>query len=201
VAGPSEIVILHDETDIPIDYLVRDLLTQAEHDEAARPILITTDREIAIRVQARLNELVPGLPRTAIIQKALKNQGAIVIVPTLDSGIELVNRLAPEHLELLISNPEKIKAIRNAGAIFVGRWSTETVGDYFAGPNHTIPTGGAARYGSPLSVRDFQKHSSLIHYSEERLRRQGSDIASFAELEGLFAHAAAVYERLKQDSK
>jgi len=201
VAGPSEIVILHDEPDIPAEYLVRDLLTQAEHDEAARPILITTDRKTATLVQARLNELVPGLPRTAIIQKSLRDQGAIVIVPNLDRGIELVNRLAPEHLELLISNPEKIKAIRNAGAIFVGRWSTETVGDYFAGPNHTIPTGGAARYGSPLSVRDFQKHSSLIQYSERRLKQQGPDIAFFAELEGLFAHAAAVYERLKQDSK
>jgi histidinol dehydrogenase len=199
VAGPSEIVILHDDPTIPVEYLVRDLLTQAEHDEEARPILITTDGQTAERVQSRINQLVPHLPRNEIMAKSLKNHGGIVHCTSLEEGFDLVNRLAPEHLELLLTTPEKIDQIRNAGAVFVGRWSTETVGDYFAGPNHTIPTGGAARYGSPLSVRDFQKHTSLIQYSEARLNHQGELIARFAELEGLPAHAAAVYERLRKD--
>ncbi|MBU3916828.1 histidinol dehydrogenase [bacterium] len=192
IAGPSEIVILHDDPEIPIEYLARDLLTQAEHDEDARAVLITDNLEIAGKVKKRLNELVPSLPRKEIIRKSLTQNGKIIIVKDVDEGIELVNTIAPEHLELLIMDKSKINKIRNAGAIFIGKWSSETVGDYFAGPNHTIPTGGAAKYGSPLSVRDFQKHSSVIEYSKERLFRQADSIAKFADLEGLHAHAEAV---------
>jgi len=196
VAGPSEILILHDDPSVPVEFLVRDLLTQAEHDEEARSVLVTTQEQMALAVQKRIEELVPTLPRNEIIKKSLQNHGRIILVDTLDIGIDIVNALAPEHLELLICDEKRLEDIRNAGAIFVGRWSTETVGDYFAGPNHTIPTGGAARYGSPLSVRDFQKHSSYIKYSKEKLFQEGESIATFAELEELHAHAAAVRERL-----
>ena len=199
VAGPSEIIILHDNLSVPFEFIVRDLLTQAEHDEEARSLLITTKKQTALEVQKRINELVPSLPRNEIIKKSLQEKGKIILVDSIDKGIDLVNSIAPEHLEVLISDESKLDQIRNAGAIFVGQWSTETVGDYYAGPNHTIPTNGAARYGSPLSVRDFQKHSSLIKYSKDRLSLEGETIARFAELEDLHAHAAAVRERLKQD--
>lgn len=198
IAGPSEIVILHDDAEVPVDFIVRDLLTQAEHDEEAAAILITTLPDVADRVLERIDELLPTLPRKEIIEAALKNRGQIILVDNLAEGIAIVNQIAPEHLELLIKDTSNIEKIRNAGAIFVGKWSTETVGDYFAGPNHTIPTQGAARYDSPLSVRDFQKHSSLIQYSQERLLKQGESIAQFAEMEELFAHAAAIHERLKR---
>jgi len=199
VAGPSEIVILHDDPDVPVEYLTRDLLTQAEHDEEARAILITTSRTTAEAVQSRLQALLPTLPRKEIISASLENKGKIIQVDSIEKGIELVNLIAPEHLEVLILDESRLSEIRNAGAVFVGKWSPETVGDYFAGPNHTIPTGGAARYGSPLSVRDFQKHSSLIRYSKRKLSREGEIIARFAELEGLYAHAAAVRVRLTED--
>ncbi|MBT3225775.1 MAG: histidinol dehydrogenase [Deltaproteobacteria bacterium] len=199
VAGPSEILILHDDQSVPSEFIVRDLLTQAEHDEEARSLLITTQKQTALEVQKRIDELVPSLPRNEIIRKSFQGKGKIILVDTIDDGIDIVNTIAPEHLEVLISDESKLERIRNAGAIFVGKWSTETVGDYFAGPNHTIPTGGAAKYGSPLSVRDFQKHSSLIKYSENRLSLEGETIARFAELEDLHAHAAAVRARLKKD--
>lgn len=199
VAGPSEILILHDDPSVPMEFIVRDLLTQAEHDEAARSMLVTTSQETAQAVHNRLKELVPQLPRKEIIQKSLTNNSKIVLVDSIEAGIELVNQIAPEHLELLIQDESRLQEIRNAGAVFLGKWSTETVGDYFAGPNHTIPTGGAARYGSPLSVRDFQKHSSLIKYSKEKLEAEGETIARFAELEELYAHAAAVRERLLKE--
>ena len=201
IAGPSEIVILHDDPTIPTEYLVRDLLTQAEHDEDARVMLITTQNDTAKAVQKRIDELVPSLPRTEIITNSLRQHGKIVLVDSIQTGIDLLNRISPEHVEILIQDQSKINKIRNAGAIFVGRWSTETIGDYFAGPNHTIPTDGAARYASPLSVRDFQKHSSLINYSQKRLDSEGASIAKFAELEELFAHAAAVRERMKKESE
>ena len=196
IAGPSEILILHDDTDVPIEFIVRDLLSQAEHDEEAQSILVTSSEETAHQVLDRINELVPTLPRKEIIEASLKNHGQIVIMEDIHEGIAITNAVAPEHLELLVKDNKIIDKIRNAGAIFVGQWSTEAVGDYFAGPNHTIPTNGAARYGSPLSVRDFQKRSSLIEYSKDRLLRQGEQIAKFAEIEDLPAHAAAVRARL-----
>ncbi len=199
IAGPSEIVVLHDNPDIPVEFLVRDLLTQAEHDEDASSILITTEAETAKKVQERIDKIVPDLPRREIIEKSLSDNGAIIIVKELSEGIDLVNRLAPEHLELMVRDNSVLDRIQNAGAIFVGKWSSETIGDYYAGPNHTIPTSGAAKYGSPLAVRDFQKHSSIIKYSEDRLKSEANDIIEFAELEGLSAHADAVRVRIKKE--
>jgi histidinol dehydrogenase len=196
IAGPSEIVILHDDSDIPTEFLVRDLLTQAEHDEDACAILITTIPDVAAEVQNRIEELVPVLPRKEIITRSLQGNSSIVVVDTIKEGIDLVNRIAPEHLELMVRENSVLDGIKNAGAIFIGKWSSETIGDYFAGPNHTIPTSGAAKYGSPLSVRDFQKHSSIIEYSEQRLKKEAADIAEFADLEGLNAHAEAI--RIRQ---
>ena len=201
IAGPSEILILHDDETVPAEYLVRDMLSQAEHDEDAASILVTTSPATAKAVQARLDELVPTLPRANIITPSLTRQGKIVLVNSMEEGIALANRLAPEHLEVLFAGDaaevqRKIKLIRNAGALFVGRWSSEPVGDYYAGPNHTIPTGGAARYASPLSVRDFQKHTSYIQYSQAKLLEEGAAIAAFADQEELHAHAAAIRVRL-----
>jgi len=199
IAGPSEILILHDDPSIPTEFLVRDMLSQAEHDVEAESILITTSMDTAKAVQARLDEIVPGLPRTEIITESLKNHGKIVVVDRIETGIAFSNQVAPEHLEVLVpeDREEKILAlIQNAGAIFIGPWSSEPVGDYYAGPNHTIPTGGAARYAAPLSVRDFQKHSSLIRYSKTRLLEEGADIAKFADMEELNAHATAIRVRL-----
>ncbi|MGK0289485.1 MAG: histidinol dehydrogenase, partial [bacterium] len=147
-------------------------------------------------VKARLEEIVPDLPRRELIQPSLENHGAIIVVDEIDEGIEISNLIAPEHLEVLLQDESKIDKIRNAGAIFVGRWSSEPVGDYFAGPNHTIPTSGAAKYASPLGVADFVKQSSYIKYSEERLRKEGEMIAEFADLEELHAHAEAIRVRL-----
>jgi len=201
IAGPSEILILHDELEVPIEFLVRDLLSQAEHDVEAQSILITTSFQVATEVQQRLDEWVPSLPRTEIIEQSLKAHGKIVVVDQIEQGIDLANQIAPEHLELLVlesKEEECLSQIKHAGAIFIGPWSSEPVGDYFAGPNHTIPTGGAARYAGPLSVRDFQKHSSIIRYSKSRLQKEGEQIARFADLEELNAHAEAIRARLRE---
>jgi len=198
IAGPSEILILHDDKDIPIEYIVRDLLSQAEHDPDARCTLITIHKETAEKVSQRLDSLIPQLPRKNIIEQSVRENGRIIVVDHLDQGVELVNIIAPEHFELLVKDSSIVTKIRNAGAIFVGQWSSEPLGDYFAGPNHTLPTNGAAKYASPLGVHDFQKHSSYIEYSIDRLKAQGSDIVNFAELEELYAHAAAINARLEK---
>jgi histidinol dehydrogenase len=197
IAGPSEILILHDDTDIPIEYIVRDLLSQAEHDPDARCTLITVSEITAQKVAERLEILIPQLPRHEIIKQSIQDNGRIILTENLDQGIELVNTIAPEHFELLVKDTSVLSKIRNAGAIFVGKWSSEPAGDYYAGPNHTLPTNGAARYASPLGVQDFQKHSSYIEYSHNRLMAQGNDIVHFAELEELYAHAAAIKVRLE----
>ncbi len=199
VAGPSEILILHDDPSIEVEYLVRDLLSQAEHDEEATSMLVTTSKTTALAVQKRLGELVPTLPRAEIITASLKNHGKLIVVEQIEEGIEICNQIAPEHLEVLLSDASKFALIRNAGAVFVGPYSSEPVGDYYAGPNHTIPTSGAARYASPLSTRDFQKHSSYIQYSKARLLQEGEQIARFADLENLHAHAMAVRVRLEKE--
>ena len=199
IAGPSEILILHDDLSVPIEYLVRDMISQAEHDEVAQAILITTSQETAEKVQKRLDELVPTLPRKEIITASLSGYGKIIVVDLIEEGIDICNQIAPEHLEVLFTDESKLDLVRNAGAIFVGQWSSEPVGDYFAGPNHTIPTSGSARYAAPLSVRDFQKHSSLIRYSKERLLNQGEKIARFADMEELNGHAEAIRERLRRN--
>ena len=197
-AGPSEIMVVCDRDDIPVEYLVRDMLSQAEHDPDAGAILVTTSIKQAKEVAKRLKELVPTLPRRNIIEASFANRSAIIVAKDLSEIFEVINELAPEHLEVLTKQPfDDLHRIRNAGAIFLGPNTPEPVGDYFAGPNHTLPTSGAAKFSSPLGVQDFVKTSSVISYSDERLQNQGEQIIRFAEEEGLFAHAAAIKVRLE----
>ena len=197
IAGPSEILILCcGMADVKVEYLARDLLSQAEHDSEARAVLITDDPALATAVAKRLEALTPTLPRTEIISESFARGSGIVLVNSLEEGIELVNEIAPEHLEILTADPfSHLSAIRNAGAIFLGPHTPEPVGDYFAGPNHTIPTGGRAKFSSPLGVQDFIKRSSVLRYSPQRLEREAASIRMFAEKEQLFAHAEAVRVR------
>lgn len=196
VAGPSEILILCAQP-VETEYLVRDLLSQAEHDIEARAVLITTDPDQAKAVAKRLEALIPGLPRSEIISGSFARGSGIVLVQDLDAGVALVNQISPEHLELLTPDPFlDLNRIRNAGAIFLGPDTPEPVGDYFAGPNHVIPTGGRARFSSPLGVADFTKRSSVIRYSPQRLAREAKAICMFAEREQLPAHAEAVRVRI-----
>jgi len=196
-AGPSEIMIVCDREDIPVDYLVRDMLSQAEHDPDAGAFLVTTSEKQAKKVADRLKKLVPALPRREIIEASFKNRSAIILAEDMEEIFEVVNELAPEHLEVLTKEPfDDLYRIRNAGAIFLGPNTPEPVGDYFAGPNHTLPTSGCAKFSSPLGVQDFVKTSSVISYSAERLQRQGEQIIRFAEEEELFSHAAAIQARL-----
>ena len=197
-AGPSEIMVVCDRDDIPVEYLVRDMLSQAEHDPDAGAILVTTSTKQAKEVAKRLKELVPTLPRRNIIEASFANRSAIIVAENLSEIFEVINDLAPEHLEVLTKQPfDDLHRIRNAGAIFLGPNTPEPVGDYFAGPNHTLPTSGHAKFSSPLGVQDFVKTSSVISYSDERLQNQGEQIIRFAEEEGLFAHAAAIKVRLE----
>ena len=197
-AGPSEIMVVCDRDDIPVEYLVRDMLSQAEHDPDAGAILVTTSIKQAKEVAKRLKELVPTLPRRNIIEASFANRSAIIVAEDLSEIFEVINELAPEHLEVLTKQPfDDLHRIRNAGAIFLGPNTPEPVGDYFAGPNHTLPTSGSAKFSSPLGVQDFVKTSSVISYSDERLQNQGEQIIRFAEEEGLFAHAAAIKVRLE----
>ncbi len=198
IAGPSEILILCNREDIPNEYIVRDMLSQAEHDPLARAILVTTSTTQAEAVAARLKELVPTLPRHEIIEASFDGGSAIITVDNLEEAFGTVNDIAPEHLELLTASPmNDLHRIHNAGAIFLGPNTPEPVGDYFAGPNHTLPTSGCAKFSSPLGVQDFLKTSSVLSYSSERLQRQGPSIMKFAQVEELFAHAEAVRVRLK----
>ena len=197
-AGPSEIMVVCDRDDIPVEYLVRDMLSQAEHDPDAGAILVTTSTKQAKEVAKRLKELVPTLPRRNIIEASFANRSAIIVAEDLSEIFEVINELAPEHLEVLTKQPfDDLHRIRNAGAIFLGPNTPEPVGDYYAGPNHTLPTSGCAKFSSPLGVQDFVKTSSVISYSDERLQNQGEKIIRFAEEEGLFAHAAAIKVRLE----
>ena len=196
-AGPSEIMIVCDRQDIPVDYLVRDMLSQAEHDPDAGAFLVTTSEKQAKKVADRIKKLVPELPRKEIIEASFKNHSAIILAKDIEEIFEAVNELAPEHLEILTKEPfDDLYRIRNAGAIFLGPNTPEPVGDYFAGPNHTLPTSGCAKFSSPLGVQDFVKTSSVISYSAERLQSQGEQIIRFAEEEELFSHAAAIQARL-----
>ncbi|MDP6431853.1 MAG: histidinol dehydrogenase [SAR324 cluster bacterium] len=196
-AGPSEIMIVCDRQDIPVDYLVRDMLSQAEHDPDAGAFLVTTSEKQAKKVADSLKKLVPELPRKEIIEASFKNRSAIILAKDIEEIFEVANELAPEHLEVLTKDPfNDLYRIRNAGAIFLGPNTPEPVGDYFAGPNHTLPTSGCAKFSSPLGVQDFVKTSSVISYSAERLQSQGEQIIRFAEEEGLFSHAAAIQARL-----
>lgn len=201
IAGPSEIVVLADDTAEPA-YVAADLLSQAEHDEMASAILVTPSQRLADAVAAEVERQLRELPREAIARASVDNYGAIIVVESLEEGISVVNRLAPEHLEIVAQDPMALTgAVQNAGAIFLGPYSSEPVGDYFAGPNHIIPTNGTARFSSPVDVDDFIKKSSLIYYSKEALLRDGSTIIELARREGLEAHARAVEIRLENEVK
>ncbi|CAJ1001170.1 histidinol dehydrogenase [Brevibacillus aydinogluensis] len=201
VAGPSEIVVLADETANP-RYVAADLLSQAEHDPMAAAVLVTPSRTLAEAVAQEVERQLAELPRRHIAEAALRDYGAILLVNDLDEGFAVVNRLAPEHLEMLIDNPfDQLGKVENAGAIFLGPYSSEPVGDYFAGTNHVIPTNGTARFSSPLSVDDFVKKSSVVSYSKRDLREHGHKIVTLAEQEGLAAHARAILERLNDFTK
>jgi histidinol dehydrogenase len=196
VAGPSEIAILADEKANPA-YIAADLLSQAEHDPLAQAILITTSEELAEKVQKQLTIHLSQLPRKEIAEKSLKNNGAIYIVPDLDAGIQLLNDYAPEHAEIMVQDPMTyLGKIKNAGALFLGEHSAEVVGDYFAGPNHILPTGGSARFSSPLNVDDFMKKTSVIYYSKEDLLKKAEAIQTLANFEQLRGHANAIKVRV-----
>ncbi|MFD2334257.1 histidinol dehydrogenase [Cohnella sp. GCM10020058] len=198
IAGPSEIVVLADDS-ADARFVAADMLSQAEHDEMASAMLVTPSERLAREVEAELARQVATLPRREIAERSLEQYGAILTVNDLAEGIDVVNKLAPEHLEIMTEDPlELLGRIENAGAIFLGPYSSEPVGDYFAGPNHILPTNGTARFSSPLNVDDFVKKSSLIRYSREALRRDAAGIASLARHEGLEAHARAVEIRFKE---
>jgi histidinol dehydrogenase len=197
IAGPSEIVVLADET-ANANEIAADLLSQAEHDERASAILVTPSMKLALAVASAVEKQLETLPRKAIAAASLENYGAIYVTETLAEAVEVVNELAPEHLEVMTAEPMQLLGqIRHAGAIFLGRFSSEPVGDYFAGPNHVLPTNGTARFSSGLSVDEFVKKSSIIFYSEQALKQNAEKIAAFARLEGLEAHARAVEERFR----
>ncbi|UQZ34322.1 histidinol dehydrogenase [Paenibacillus sp. PK3_47] len=201
IAGPSEIVVLADETAEPA-YIAADLLSQAEHDEMASAILVTPSQSLAETVAAEVERQLQELPREAIARASVENYGAIIVVDSLQEGIDVVNSLAPEHLEVVAEDPMGLLgSIENAGAIFLGPYSSEPVGDYFAGPNHIIPTNGTARFSSPVDVDDFIKKSSLIYYSKEALLRDGATIIELARREGLEGHARAIEIRLENEAK
>ena len=198
VAGPSEIMVLADET-ANARYVAADLLSQAEHDEMASAILVTTSEELAKKVSEEVDGFVKELSRKDIIQKSLDNYGYILVADTMQDAIDTVNEIASEHLEVVTANPfDTMTRIQNAGAIFLGSYSSEPLGDYFAGPNHVLPTNGTAKFFSPLSVDDFIKKSSIIYYSREALEAVHEDIIDFAEAEYLTAHANSIKVRFEK---
>lgn len=201
IAGPSEILVLADETANP-RYVAADLLSQAEHDELASAILITTSRELAEKVSSEVEEFVKVLSRKEIIQKSLDNFGYILIAEDMDEAVEAANEIASEHMEIVTRDPfEIMMKVRNAGAIFIGEYSSEPLGDYFAGPNHVLPTNGTAKFFSPLSVDDFIKKSSIVYYSREALGKIHKDIEQFAKAEQLTAHANSVAVRFENEEE
>ena len=198
IAGPSEILIIADRTANPA-YIAADLLSQAEHDPLSSAVLVTTSPEVASDVSAALDSQLAALARRETAAASLKRFGAIMVVPDMATAIDFANRIAPEHLEIQVEDPMRhIGSIRNAGAIFLGDYTPEPVGDYVAGPNHVLPTAGTARYASALSVDHFTKKSSLIQYSKEAFQKEAKDIVRLAEVEGLGAHANAVRIRLEK---
>jgi len=198
VAGPSEVLIIADG-EAPAAWIAADLLAQAEHDREARAILVTTSRELGDAVGKEVDAQLATLPRHAIAAHSIAHHGAIVLVDSLDDAIEFANRYAPEHLELDVKDARRVAArCTSAGAIFIGRWSSEAAGDYLAGGNHVLPTGGAARYASPLGVHDFRKRTSLIEYSREAALAHADDIAVLAACEGLDAHGRSALRRKEE---
>lgn len=197
IAGPSEILVIADETANP-RYVAADLLSQAEHDEMASAILITTSKELAEKVSAQVDEFIKVLSRKEIIRKSIDTYGYILLADNMADAVEAANAIASEHLEIVTANPfDVMTRIKNAGAIFIGEYSSEPLGDYFAGPNHVLPTNGTAKFFSPLSVDDFIKKSSIIYYSREALEEVHEDIESFAKSEQLTAHANSIAVRFE----
>ena len=196
VAGPSEILVVSDGTGNP-DWVAMDLFSQAEHDELAQSILICTDAAFIERVQASIDKLLPTMPRQEVIRTSLSNRGAFILVRDMDEAVAIANRVAPEHLELALDNPDPwVEKIHHAGAIFIGHYTSESLGDYCAGPNHVLPTSGSARFSSPLGVYDFQKRTSLIKVSKEGAQTLGRIASTLAHGEGLPAHAKSAELRL-----
>ena len=199
VAGPSEILVIADKTANP-RFVAADLLSQAEHDQLASAILVTTSKTLAKKVSLEVEAFVKTLSRSDIIKKSLENYGYILVADSMDEAVEIANEIASEHLELMTANPfEVMTKIRNAGAIFIGEYSSEPLGDYFAGPNHVLPTNGTAKFFSPLGVDDYMKKSSVIYYSKEALRAAKEDIVAFAEAESLTAHANSIKVRFEEE--
>lgn len=199
IAGPSDILVVADGTANPA-YVAADMLSQAEHDKLATAVLVTDSMELAQAVQAQIEEQLQSLPRQEIARASIENTGKIIVAETLDAAIEIANKIGPEHLELCVDNPfDYLDQIRHAGSIFMGKYCPEALGDYMAGPNHTLPTGGTARFSSPLSVDDFVKKSQYTYYTPTALRGVAKDVAYFAETEGLSAHARSALIRLEED--
>lgn len=198
IAGPSEILVVADETANPV-FVAADLLSQAEHDRLSSAILVTSSPALASRVQAEIERRLPLLSRKEIARESIDNKGKIILTPTLKEAIDIANAIAPEHLELCVEEPfEILQEITNAGSIFLGQYTPEALGDYFAGPNHVLPTGGTARFSSPLGVDDFIKKSSFLYYTKEALEQVKSRVADFAGREGLDAHADSIAVRFEE---
>jgi histidinol dehydrogenase len=197
LAGPTEVLVIADHS-ADVRYVAADLIAQAEHDEDAAAWCVTTSPELAAALEPELARQVAKAPRRSIVERALAAHGVLVLVPDLEAAVEVVNRRAPEHVEILVADPWPLAdRIRHAGALFVGSATPEPVGDYIAGPSHVLPTGGTARYASPLGVYDFVKRISVMSYSRERLAEDAGHIIALAEAEGLFGHAEAVRVRLE----
>ena len=200
IAGPSEILIIADASANPV-HVAADLLSQAEHDKLAAAVLVTTSAQLAEAVRDELERRIPLLPRADIARASIDTVGKILLVPDIHAAIDVANAIAPEHLEVMVDDPfPLLPSIRNAGSVFLGKYTPEPVGDYFAGTNHTLPTGGSARFASPLSVDDFVKKTSYLYYSKEALAEARDKIANFAHREGLDAHAQSVLVRFEEES-
>lgn len=201
IAGPSEILVIADGKSNP-KFVAADLLSQAEHDKMASAVLVTDSAELAEQVSAELERQIPLLPRAEIARISIDNNGKVIVADNLFDVIEVANEIAPEHLELSVDNPfDYLDKIKNAGSIFMGRYCPEALGDYFAGPNHTLPTSGTARFSSPLSVDDFVKKSQYTYYTKDALKKSAESVAFFAEKEGLSAHARSVTVRFEDETK
>jgi len=201
IAGPSEILIIADSSADPA-FVASDLLSQAEHDEDAVPILVTPDEKLALNVQKELMSQVKTLSKRAIAEASLENNCYLFVTSTLEEAVNIANKIAPEHLELAIENPEKwVKKVKSAGAVFMGHYTPEAMGDYLAGPNHVLPTSGTARFSSPLGVYDFIKRTSLISYTKKALKNCGKTVTMLAEMEDLGGHANSVKLRMKEPGK
>ncbi len=201
IAGPSEILVVSDNTSYP-SYVAADLLSQAEHDKMASAVLVTDSDEFALKVSDELEKQIPLLPRSEIARTSIDANGKIIVVKDLNTAIEIANEIAPEHLELCVDNPfDYLDSVRHAGSIFMGKYCPEALGDYFAGPNHTLPTSGTAKFSSPLSVDDFVKKTQYTYYTKDALSKVAEDVAYFAEKEGLTAHAKSAIIRTENNNE